>query len=38
MLNIVVDDRIAQPQQIDEMYKSLPPDALEAIARRDEHR
>jgi hypothetical protein len=38
LLNIVVEDRIAQPHQIDEMYKTLPARALEAIARRDEKR
>ena len=36
LLDIVVEDRIAHPQQIDNLYKMLPVGALEAIARRDE--
>jgi hypothetical protein len=38
LLNVVVEDRIAQPRQIDELYKALPATALDAIARRDEER
>jgi Domain of unknown function (DUF4145) len=36
LLNVVVEDRIAQPRQIEEMYETLPPEARRAIARRDE--
>ena len=37
-LDIVVGDRIAQPQQIDEIYSRLPAGALEVIEKRDERR
>jgi hypothetical protein len=35
LVNIIVDNRVAAKKRIDEMFKSLPPGALEAIAKRD---
>jgi Domain of unknown function (DUF4145) len=35
LVNIIVDRRIAATKRIDEMFKNLPPGALEAIAKRD---
>jgi hypothetical protein len=36
MINFIVDDRIARPKEIDALYSGLPPDALKAIAKRDQ--
>lgn len=35
LLNLVVEDRIAQPAQIDDLYNAMPTGAIEAIERRD---
>lgn len=34
-LNIIVDNQITQPKEIDDIYSSLPTGALEAIEKRD---
>ena len=36
LLNTVVDGRVAQPRQIEDLYNALPVGAREAIARRDD--
>ncbi len=35
MLNLIVEDRITTPRQVDELFDSLPSGALDAINRRD---
>jgi hypothetical protein len=35
MVNFVVEKMVTEPKQIDELYKKLPPGALEAIKKRD---
>jgi hypothetical protein len=35
LVNLIVDNRIAQPKRIAELYGSLPADKLAAIAKRD---
>jgi hypothetical protein len=35
LVNIIVERRIAAKNRIEEMFKSLPAGALEAIAKRD---
>jgi hypothetical protein len=35
LVNLIVDRRIGAKRSIDEMFKNLPPGALEAIAKRD---
>jgi hypothetical protein len=36
LLNFLVEDRIARPKQIEQLYGKLPPGALEQIEKRDE--
>lgn len=36
MINLIVEDRISRPKQIEAVYDSLPIGAREAIAKRDE--
>jgi hypothetical protein len=36
LLNLNVDDRIAIPAQITDMYESMPAGAVEAVERRDQ--
>lgn len=35
LINLIVDDRITRPKEIDQIYNSLPIGALEAIEKRD---
>lgn len=35
LINIIVEQMITQPKQINEIYSKLPPSALEGIAKRD---
>jgi hypothetical protein len=35
LINIIVNEMITQPKQIDELYSTLPQNALDAIERRD---
>jgi hypothetical protein len=35
LVNLIVDVMISRPAQIDQMYATLPPGAIEAIKRRD---
>jgi hypothetical protein len=35
MINLIVEELISRPKQVDERFNSLPAGALEAIARRD---
>lgn len=35
LINLIVENRIAEPRQIDALYKALPASSLEAIQRRD---
>jgi hypothetical protein len=35
LLNVIVENQVAQPAEIDAMYEALPLDALEAIDKRD---
>ncbi len=35
MINFIVDDRIARPKQIEELFNQLPEGAKEAVAKRD---
>lgn len=35
LVNMIVEDRITRPRMVDEVYASLPPNALAAIERRD---
>lgn len=37
MVNAIADKMISEPKHIDDLYGSLPPKALEAIAARDKH-
>ena len=35
LMNLIVEKMISDPKKIDEIYKCLPPRALEAIGKRD---
>ena len=35
LVNLIVENRISEPKQIDALYQSLPATSLEAIRRRD---
>jgi hypothetical protein len=35
LINLIAEDRITRPKQIDEFYSSLPPEKLKAIEERD---